>query len=40
MQNYNFACCFMWLRKLVAHIEGWTGVEGFRELSSEKDFLA
>jgi len=22
IQNFNFACCFVWVRKLVTHIEG------------------
>jgi hypothetical protein len=27
-QNYNFACCFVWVLNLVADIEGGTYVEG------------
>jgi hypothetical protein len=30
MQNYNFACCCLWVCDLVVHIEGGTKVEGVR----------
>jgi len=31
IQNFNFAICFVWMWKLVAHIEGGTSVEGVWE---------
>ena len=24
LQNYNFACCFVWVRNLVVHVKGLT----------------
>ena len=27
IKNYNFVCCFVWLRNLVTHIEGETHAE-------------
>ena len=36
MQNYNFACCFIW----VADIVGGTQAEGFWELGAEGNILA
>ena len=27
IQNYNFVCCFLWVRNLVARIEGRTQAE-------------
>jgi hypothetical protein len=31
IQNYDFACCFLWVSKLVSHTEGGTCAEGVCE---------
>jgi hypothetical protein len=40
IQNYNLACCFVWLWNLVVHIEGGKQAEGFREFDAEEDIWA
>jgi hypothetical protein len=34
IKNYNFACCFVWVWNLVAHIEGRTWAFGIRQCSA------
>ena len=37
IQNRNSACCFVWVRNLVADIEGGTQAEGVREQGVEEN---
>ena len=37
IQNNNFACCFVWVWNLVAHIEGGTQAEGVGEQGAEEN---
>ena len=40
IQNYNSACCFVWMWNLVAHIEGGTQAEGVWEQGVEEKIWA
>ena len=37
IQNYNFACCFVWVWNLVADIEGGKETEGVWEYGVEEN---
>jgi hypothetical protein len=37
MQDYNFACGFVWVRNLISDTKGGTQTEGVREQGSEED---
>jgi len=39
-QNYNFACCVVWVWNLVTHIEGGTWAEGVWEQAAEENIRA
>ena len=40
MQNYNCACCYVWVYSLTSDIEGGTQAEGVLEQSAGEDIWA